>query len=114
MWAAGTILLFFLTGKFPLFQSNDDMEALVEIACVVGKTKMEKAATLHSRTFTSNLPSVSKDGLSWRTFVERQNPGLYTPPPADPRFFPYSTADGRPAARTRRRRRRRARARTRP
>lgn len=49
MWAAGIILLFFLTGKFPLFQSNDDMEALIEIACVVGKRKMEKAATLHSQ-----------------------------------------------------------------
>lgn len=43
------ILLFFLTGKFPLFQSNDDTEALMEIAVVIGRNKMEKAATLHSK-----------------------------------------------------------------
>ena len=48
VWAAGMILLFFLVGKFPLFQSNDDIEALMEIAAVLGRKKMEKAATLHS------------------------------------------------------------------
>lgn len=48
VWAAGMILLFFLTKKFPLFQSNDDTEALMEIAMVVGRRKMEKTATLHS------------------------------------------------------------------
>ena len=42
------ILLFFLTKKFPLFQSNDDTEALMEIAIVIGRRRMEKAATLHS------------------------------------------------------------------
>jgi hypothetical protein len=47
MWSAGMILLFFLTGKFPLFQSNDDVEALLEIACIVGRRRMEKVATLH-------------------------------------------------------------------
>jgi serine/threonine protein kinase len=47
MWSAGMILLFFLTGKFPLFQSNDDAEALLEIACIIGRRRMEKAATLH-------------------------------------------------------------------
>jgi cell division control protein 7 len=49
VWAAGTILLFFLTGKFPLFQCTDDNEALMEIATILGKKKMEKTATLHSR-----------------------------------------------------------------
>jgi hypothetical protein len=47
MWSAGMILLFFLTGKFPLFQSNDDVEALLEMACIIGRRRMEKAATLH-------------------------------------------------------------------
>lgn len=49
VWAAGMILLFFLSGKFPLMQSNDDMEALMEIAAVIGRKRMEKAATLHSQ-----------------------------------------------------------------
>ena len=42
------ILLFFLTKKFPLLQSNDDTEALMEIAMIIGRRKMEKTATLHS------------------------------------------------------------------
>ena len=49
MWSVGTILLFFLTGKFPIFQSSDDTEALMEIAAVIGKQKMEKVAALHSQ-----------------------------------------------------------------
>jgi cell division control protein 7 len=42
------ILLFFLTSKFPLFQSSDDIESLMEIATIIGRKKMEKTATLHS------------------------------------------------------------------
>ncbi|PFH50169.1 hypothetical protein AMATHDRAFT_145837 [Amanita thiersii Skay4041] len=89
MWAAGTILLFFLTGKFPLFQSNDDVEALMEIACVIGRRKMEKAATLHSRTFSTNVPSISPEGISWREFVEKQNPRLFESREPDSRYFPF-------------------------
>jgi cell division control protein 7 len=48
VWSAGMILLFFLTGKFPLLQSSDDVEALMEIAAIIGRKKMEKTATLHS------------------------------------------------------------------
>ncbi|EDR12174.1 uncharacterized protein LACBIDRAFT_152151, partial [Laccaria bicolor S238N-H82] len=58
VWAAGIILLFFLTKKFPLFQSSDDVEALMEIAAIIGRKKMEGVATLHSRTFATNVPSV--------------------------------------------------------
>ncbi|KAF8621914.1 hypothetical protein AX15_007409 [Amanita polypyramis BW_CC] len=89
MWAAGMILLFFLVGKFPLFQSNDDVEALMEISVIIGRRKMEKAATLHSRTFSTNVPSISHEGITWREFVEKQNPHLYEPPEPDLRHFPY-------------------------
>ncbi|KAL1739650.1 kinase-like domain-containing protein, partial [Schizophyllum fasciatum] len=58
VWSVGTILLFFLTGKFPIFQSSDDTEALMEIAAVIGKQKMERVAALHSRTFATNVPSI--------------------------------------------------------
>lgn len=54
VWSAGMILLFFLTGKFPLLQSSDDVEALMEIATIIGRKKMEKTATLHSTC--SNIP----------------------------------------------------------
>ncbi|KAF8270944.1 kinase-like protein [Lactarius quietus] len=93
MWSAGMILLFFLTGKFPLFQSNDDVEALLEISCIVGRRRMEKAATLHSRTFTTNIPSITPEGKPWREFVESLNPKLREPPKSNPRFQPYNLSD---------------------
>lgn len=54
VWSAGIILLFFLSKKFPLFQAGDDIEALMEIATIIGKAKMEKVATLHSEYFAVN------------------------------------------------------------
>ncbi|KAF9266134.1 kinase-like protein [Marasmius fiardii PR-910] len=90
VWSAGVILLFFLTRKFPLFQSNDDVEAIMEIAAVIGKRKMERAAMLHNRTFSTNVPSITPDGISWREFIEKQNPDLTTPPEPNSRYYPYS------------------------
>ncbi|RDB20032.1 Cell cycle serine/threonine-protein kinase hsk1 [Hypsizygus marmoreus] len=91
VWAAGMILLFFLTGKFPLFQSNDDLEALMEIAMVIGSKNMEKVATLHSRKFSTNVPDLTPEGMPWRVFVEKQNPALYDPPEPDLRYYPYNS-----------------------
>ncbi|PCH40791.1 kinase-like protein [Wolfiporia cocos MD-104 SS10] len=91
VWSAGMILLFFLTGKFPLFHSSDDIEALMEIATIIGKKKMEKVATLHSRVFQSNIPSLTQEGMTWREFVEKQNPHLREPREYDPRMYPYSS-----------------------
>ncbi|KAH9927080.1 kinase-like protein [Epithele typhae] len=88
VWSAGMILLFFLTKKFPLFQSNDDTEALMEIAVVIGKKRMEKTATLHSRVFQSNVPSLSQEGTTWRQLVENLNPNIRVPAVHDPYFFP--------------------------
>lgn len=48
MWSSGIIFLFFLTRKFPLFQSNDDVEALMELSTIIGRKGMERTATLHS------------------------------------------------------------------
>ncbi|KAH9854973.1 kinase-like protein [Lenzites betulinus] len=99
VWSAGMVLLFFLTKKFPLFQSNDDTEALMEIAAIIGRRKMEKTATLHSRVFQSNVPSLSQEGISWQEFVERQNPDLRVPPDPEPSYYPYTLPSHR--ARTR-------------
>ncbi|CAL1700077.1 unnamed protein product [Somion occarium] len=90
MWSAGMILLFFLTKKFPLFQSSDDIEALMEIASIVGRKRMEKTATLHNRVFQTNVPSVTNEGITWREFVEKLNPDLRIPPKPDPRYYPYT------------------------
>lgn len=109
-------MLSFLTGKYPIFNSNDDIEALMEIASIIGRRQMEKVATLHSksridklallgtrclpildRTFCTNVPSVTPEGITWREFVERQNPDIVaqaaaTSPPPTSSTFPDSDA----------------------
>ncbi|EGF99698.1 uncharacterized protein MELLADRAFT_40147, partial [Melampsora larici-populina 98AG31] len=51
IWSVGIILLCFLTRRFPFFNSNDDTDALMEIATLFGRAKLEKTATLHSQLF---------------------------------------------------------------
>jgi cell division control protein 7 len=51
IWSVGVILLSFFTGQFPFFQSEDDTEALLEIAHIFGKDEMTKIAHTFS---TSN------------------------------------------------------------
>jgi cell division control protein 7 len=48
IWSVGVILLSFLTGRFPFFQSEDDTEALLEIAHIFGKEEMTKIALTFS------------------------------------------------------------------
>ena len=50
IWSVGVILLSILTHKFPVFNSNDDTEALMEIAAVFGRNQMERCAMLHSES----------------------------------------------------------------
>lgn len=54
IWAVGVILLAVLCQKFPVFQSNDDVEALLELGAVFGRTAMEKNAMLHSESVVAS------------------------------------------------------------
>ena len=47
------ILLCIATGNFPFFQSNDDQDALLEIASIFGLTEMRKAAVKLGKTNAS-------------------------------------------------------------
>ncbi|KIK64754.1 hypothetical protein GYMLUDRAFT_258755 [Collybiopsis luxurians FD-317 M1] len=49
-----------------------------------------QAACLHSGTFSSKVPSITPDGVSWPEFVTRQNPDLATVPELDVPFYPYT------------------------
>ena len=101
MWSAGVILLSILTHKFPVFNSSDDIEALLEIAAIFGRPAMERCALLHSelslksksrhhsvhhldRTIISNIPIIDIAPPSLTTIVHRLNPNIYTPPLANP------------------------------
>lgn len=48
MWSAGIMLLSILAHKFPVFNSTDDVESLMEIAAVFGRASLERCAMLHS------------------------------------------------------------------
>ncbi|CDR88036.1 related to CDC7-protein kinase [Sporisorium scitamineum] len=78
IWSAGVILLTLLIRRFPVFNSNDDVEALLEIAVIFGKARMETCAMLHNRTFHCNIPTVSNSG-SLTEFINRLNPDLADP-----------------------------------
>ncbi|KAI6130273.1 kinase-like protein [Pisolithus croceorrhizus] len=94
VWSAGMILLFFLTSKFPLFQSSDDIEALMEIATIIGRQRIERTALLHSRTFATNVPSITNEGISWSDFVEKQNPQLREVRRPNDQYYPYNATHG--------------------
>ncbi|KZT36685.1 kinase-like protein [Sistotremastrum suecicum HHB10207 ss-3] len=75
IWAAGIILLFFLCGRFPMFQSADDVEALLEIATIIGRKEMEH------RVIITNIPSLQTQGVTWSDFCRRPNPDISTSSP---------------------------------
>ena len=89
-----------------MFQSNDDVEALMELSTILGKKGMERTATLHSacddiwesslfifysqgRTFSTNVPSIPTEGMTWSQFVERLNPNLMMSRKESPHFYPH-------------------------
>ncbi|KAJ1019467.1 hypothetical protein NDA16_004584 [Ustilago loliicola] len=78
IWSAGVILLTLLIRRFPVFNSNDDVEALLEIAVIFGKSRMETCAMLHNRTFHCNIPGVS-NSTSLTDFIHKLNPDLRNP-----------------------------------
>ncbi|OXM81671.1 cell division control protein 7 [Cryptococcus neoformans Bt63] len=84
VWSAGIILFSILTQKFPAFNSSDDIEALMEIAAIFGKTAMERCALLHNRTMISNVPTLDDPPSSLTELILTLNPHLYTPHSSSP------------------------------
>ncbi|KAG5520182.1 hypothetical protein PMAC_001259 [Pneumocystis sp. 'macacae'] len=64
VWSAGIILLVFFIKRFPLFQSDNDINALVELAHIFGRIEMKKCARLHNCSFHDNIPSISDSRIS--------------------------------------------------
>ncbi|BEI88049.1 uncharacterized protein CcaverHIS019_0107670 [Cutaneotrichosporon cavernicola] len=79
VWSAGVILLSILSHKFPVFNSSDDVEALMEIAGLFGRSAMQRCSMLHNRTFISNVPTLDDPPESLASLILRLNPHLYTP-----------------------------------
>ncbi|KAK9479295.1 kinase-like domain-containing protein [Lipomyces japonicus] len=62
VWSAGVILLSFLSRRFPFFNSSDDIDAMIEIATLLGKHKMIKCARQHGAALEITIPSVFDEG----------------------------------------------------
>ena len=77
IWSAGVILLTILAQRFPFFHSADDVDAMVEIATILGRQRMKQCAILHGSTFECTLNTVGEKGyplphiVQWSTSVMR-------------------------------------------
>ena len=78
VWSVGIILLSFLSRRFPFFQSNDDIEALMEIATIFGRKKMEACAAIHSALQSCLRLHIADESAIDRTFVTNV-PGVVDP-----------------------------------
>lgn len=58
IWSAGVIGLSLLARKFPLFNSPDDIDALIEIILIFGMEKLQKCAELHGCGLEITIPAV--------------------------------------------------------
>lgn len=47
IWSVGVILLCFITRRFPIFQSYDDVESLLELALIFGIDTLKRISDLH-------------------------------------------------------------------
>lgn len=94
VWSAGVILLSILAHKFPVFNSSDDVEALMEIAALFGRSSMQRCAMLHSecgRAECSDNEGFESDKSRPHLYLKRPNPrrlprvtGLPHSPPQPP------------------------------
>ncbi|KAI8987004.1 kinase-like domain-containing protein [Pilobolus umbonatus] len=60
IWAAGIILLSFLSGCYPLFDANDDADIMLELAHIYGLKKLTECGEYYGRRFRVNIPTVSE------------------------------------------------------
>lgn len=79
IWSAGVILLSLLSRRFPFFDSQDDVDAIVELASIFGIHKMKHCAALHGLGFDTNLPTLNSTSRSfseicyWALSIENDN-----------------------------------------
>jgi cell division control protein 7 len=69
IWSAGVILLTILSRRFPFFNSADDVEAMIEIATIFGRRRMQTAALLHGCMLETTIPTVGTSGFSFECIV---------------------------------------------
>ncbi|KAK3898674.1 kinase-like domain-containing protein [Staphylotrichum tortipilum] len=69
IWSAGVILLTILSRRFPFFNSADDVEAMIEIATMFGRQRMQAAALLHGCMLETTIPTIGRSGFSFEGII---------------------------------------------
>jgi len=82
VWSAGVILLTLLARRFPFFNSADDVDAMIEMASVFGKKRMQMVAAMHGQLFETNIETIGERGFTlerivlWASWRETDKDGL--------------------------------------
>lgn len=83
VWSAGVILLTLLGRRFPFFNSTDDIDAMIEIASIFGRKKMQGVAAMHGSVFETNIETIGEKGFTlekivlWASCREKPEEGLH-------------------------------------
>lgn len=65
IWSVGVILLSFLGRRFPMFQSLDDTDSLLELCTIFGWKTLKKCANLHGLGFEINgVPQIRENEIN--------------------------------------------------
>lgn len=70
IWSAGTVLLSFLSRRFPFFNGTDDGDALIEFATIFGKIKVQQCGLLHGSIFETNIPTIRDSPFSFEQLID--------------------------------------------
>lgn len=62
IWSAGVTMLSIMTEKLPFFPSKDDGEALLELAALFGRMKVQQCGLIHGAVFETNIPTLQPHG----------------------------------------------------
>jgi len=69
IWSAGVILLTLLARRFPFFNSADDVDAMIEVASIFGRKKMQAVAAMHGSLFETNISTISDKGFTFEKII---------------------------------------------
>ncbi|KAL7311495.1 Cell division control protein 7 [Mucor circinelloides] len=73
IWAVGVILLTILSGRYPIFEPEDDANGIMELAHVFGIKKMKEFTEYYGRIIHTNIPTIPEDPVDLATFCRDIN-----------------------------------------
>ncbi|KAF7699634.1 putative cell division control protein 7 like protein 2 [Cucumispora dikerogammari] len=70
IWSVGVILLILLTKQYPFFKASDDIEALIEIACIFGNREMKVLSAILKRCWLTNINTIPNERICFKSLIE--------------------------------------------